>query len=238
MNNYKSHKKWIYKQYAIELHFAYIDHIVVDINMSSLQQIECLTLSQWLKDHRFVMLTGAGISVSAGLQPFRVNNKSLNKASLSALEFKEHGNPMKVFNHVARMVDDAMKAKPSKFHLFLKYFIKRKQLIRNYSMNIDCLENEVRTRGLDGFYTDLASHTVRLHGEILKAICFRCSKVYELTDQIVTSWKSINSSDLATCDECVNRPRESKLRKLTIPAAKLRPHIVLYDEELPCDSQN
>ncbi|KAJ2990812.1 hypothetical protein HDV02_004136, partial [Globomyces sp. JEL0801] len=114
----------------------------------------------------------------------------------------------------------------------------RKQLIRNYSMNIDCLENEVRTRGLDGFYTDLASHTVRLHGEILKAICFRCSKVYELTDQIVTSWKSINSSDLATCDECVNRPRESKLRKLTIPAAKLRPHIVLYDEELPCDSQN
>ncbi|KAI8893566.1 DHS-like NAD/FAD-binding domain-containing protein [Globomyces pollinis-pini] len=186
--------------------------------MSNLKQIECFTLAEWLKNDKLVLLTGAGISVSAGLQPFRVNNRSLNKGNLSALEFYSNGDPMRVFNHVAKM---------------------SKQLIRNYSMNIDCLENEVRTRSLDGFYTDLSSLTIRLHGEVLKAICFRCSKVYELTDTILKSWKSSDSSGLINCEDsqCLCRPRDSKLRQLKVNPAKLRPHIVLYDEELPINAQ-
>ncbi|KAI8891683.1 DHS-like NAD/FAD-binding domain-containing protein [Globomyces pollinis-pini] len=196
-------------------------------------------LADLISSSQFVVLTGAGISISAGLKPFRINNKSLNKDKLSSVELQESGNPMKLFNFVAQIAEEARNAKPSKFHFFLKHFALHKQLIRHYTMNVDCLENQVKTR-IDGKYTSLKNFTIRLHGEILHSVCFRCSKSYFVTDDILQSWKGKHLKDLYDCNstECTNPLRKlNSLRILHRLPAKVKPNVVLYDEPLVEEAQ-
>ncbi|KAJ2986647.1 hypothetical protein HDV02_006623, partial [Globomyces sp. JEL0801] len=122
-----------------------------------------------LLKNEFVVLTGAGISISSGMKPFRVNGKSQYKSSLTATQFFTNGDSMQIFNHAATMIEEMQTAKPSKFHLFLRYFLKTGNLVRHYTMNVDCLENYVRTRTDRGKYVSLDEVTVRLHGDLLKA---------------------------------------------------------------------
>ncbi|KAI8892479.1 hypothetical protein BC833DRAFT_545561, partial [Globomyces pollinis-pini] len=123
---------------------------------------------------------------------------------------------MKIFNHAAEMVHHSRMAKPSKFHLFLRHFLKSGNLIRHYTMNVDCLENYVRTRADNGMYRSLDQVTVRLHGEILKARCFRCNHIYDISDAILCSWKQHDSQYLIACSEknCLMPERPTKLRKI------------------------
>ncbi|KAJ2989412.1 hypothetical protein HDV02_005011 [Globomyces sp. JEL0801] len=175
-------------------------------------------LSEILSYSQFVVLSGAGISVSAGLNPFRVQKRTLNKDKLTSLEFSQSGDPMKLFNFAAEMCETVKKAKPTKFHLLLKYFLLHKKLIRHYTMNVDCLENQVFTR-IDGSYISLQKSTIRLHGEILSSVCFRCGSSYKVTNDILETWKGNDPSNLFNCSntECMRPSRSLKtLRVKTI----------------------
>ncbi|KAI8895500.1 hypothetical protein BC833DRAFT_660048 [Globomyces pollinis-pini] len=59
-----------------------------------------------------------------------------------------------------------------------------------------------------------------------------------ITPEILASWKATNADQLATCNEnCCNRPRATNLRKLAKSIVPLRPHILLFDEFMPENSQ-
>lgn len=113
-------------------------------------------------------------------------------------------------------------------HKFLQVLRDSKRLVRNYTQNIDMLEQ------LAGLSSDITSkklcETVPLHGTLDQLRCNLCAKLSE--------WKERETATLAgtapDCPFCVeaNAKRTSNGRR-GLAVGRLRPDIVLYGEEHP-----
>jgi NAD-dependent SIR2 family protein deacetylase len=175
-------------------------------------------LAQLIQDgkaNKIVVLSGAGVSVAAGIPDFRTPGTGLydNLAKYN-LPFPEavfdvefyRNNPIP-FISLAKEIWPGMTHSPTLTHSFLKLLSDRKLLLRNYSQNIDGLE----------FLAEIpADELVECHGHFRTASCTGCGKVAD-GDQVK---HTILKGEAPTC--------ENKHCKDPV-----KPDIVFFGESLP-----
>eukprot|EP00164_Ancoracysta_twista_P002587 GFYU01003442.1.p1 GENE.GFYU01003442.1~~GFYU01003442.1.p1 ORF type:complete len:397 (+),score=108.48 GFYU01003442.1:17-1207(+) len=124
-----------------------------------------------------VVMTGAGVSVSAGIPDFRTPGTGLYdnlqqyklprpEAMFDINFFSE--NPKPFFVLAKEMYPG--KFKPTRSHFFIKLLEKKGILLRCYTQNVDTLE---RVAGIQG------ESLVEAHGSFAKAKCLRCKRMYD-----------------------------------------------------------
>jgi NAD-dependent deacetylase sirtuin 2 len=138
-------------------------------------------LAKYIEDgkaRKIVLMTGAGISVSAGIPDFRTPGSglydNLKKYKLPKPEamfdieyFRKNPAP---FYDLARSLFPT-NYNPTPAHFFIKLLEKKGLLLRCYTQNIDTLE---RQAGID------SELLVEAHGGFGSAHCTRCGKKYSL----------------------------------------------------------
>ncbi|CAF0867140.1 unnamed protein product [Rotaria sordida] len=170
------------------------------------------------KCKNILILTGAGISVSCGIPDFRSRNGIYARLRE---EFPELPNPQSMFDieyftHDPRPFFRFAKEiwpgqyEPSLAHYFIAELERRKQLLRNYTQNIDSLEHLCPIKRL-----------IQCHGSFSTSTCRHCHNRVN-SDEIKNE---ILQQIIPHCTKC------SK----TINNAILKPDIVFFGEPLPDD---
>jgi NAD-dependent SIR2 family protein deacetylase len=181
---------------------------------------EIRQLAQILQDgkaKKIIVLSGAGVSVAAGIPDFRTPGTGLydNLAKYN-LPFPEavfdvqfyRKNPQP-FISLAKEIWPGMTHSPTLTHSFLKLLSDRNLLLRNYSQNIDGLE----------FLAEIpADELVECHGHFRTASCTGCGKVAD-GEQVK---RTILQGEIPTCR--VHPPQCQD---------PVKPDIVFFGESLP-----
>lgn len=146
-----------------------------------------------------------------------------------------------IFYSVARVLSLPVDVLPSRTHTFIGLIEKHNKLLRNYTQNVDGIEDAA---GI--------TRVVRCHGTLRTASCMRCrrSVAYELIAPAIAAGR------VPTCDVCISTvptaasavtiraPRRAAAKKASetltamvptdaITRAVLRPDIVFFREPLP-----
>jgi NAD-dependent deacetylase sirtuin 2 len=125
-----------------------------------------------------IVITGAGVSTSAGIPDFRSSGTglyyNLQKYNLPYPEaifdidyFVHHPEPF--FELAKEFLQDNYRPTPA--HRFIRILEEEGKLIRNYTQNIDGLEKAANIQKV-----------VNCHGTFQTATCLSCGKKYELDD--------------------------------------------------------
>eukprot|EP00475_Leptophrys_vorax_P004457 TRINITY_DN12669_c0_g2_i1.p1 TRINITY_DN12669_c0_g2~~TRINITY_DN12669_c0_g2_i1.p1 ORF type:complete len:364 (+),score=106.86 TRINITY_DN12669_c0_g2_i1:54-1094(+) len=126
---------------------------------------------------KIVVMTGAGISVSAGIPDFRTPGTGLyDNLQKYNLPYPEAvfdiqffpSNPKPFFTLAKELWPGSFNPTPA--HLFIKLLAEKKLLLRNFTQNIDGLE---RVAGID------ADYLVEAHGTFATATCLLCDSKYD-----------------------------------------------------------
>eukprot|EP01097_Dermamoeba_algensis_P007550 TRINITY_DN478_c0_g1_i6.p1 TRINITY_DN478_c0_g1~~TRINITY_DN478_c0_g1_i6.p1 ORF type:complete len:176 (-),score=31.52 TRINITY_DN478_c0_g1_i6:563-1090(-) len=157
-------------------------------------------------------MTGAGISVAAGIPDFRTPGTGLydnlqkynlpEPTAVFDIEFFRE-NPKPFFLLAKELYPGNFK--PTKTHYFIRLLHEKGLLLRNFTQNIDTLE---RLAGVPG------DALVEAHGSFSDAHCIDCQKEhsFEFVKEIVFSDK------IARCTSC---------------GGLVKPDIVFFGESLP-----
>lgn len=166
------------------------------------------------KCQKVVVMTGAGISTSAGIPDFRSPDTGLY-ANLARLNlpyaeavfdidyFKEHPEP---FYTLAQELYPG-KFRPTITHSFISLLHQKDLLLKLFTQNIDCLEREA------GVPDD---KIVEAHGSFARQSCIECRSPYPEEDIKA----HIAASTIPRCHEC---------------KGLVKPEIVFFGEQLPAD---
>ncbi|KAG9394061.1 Sirtuin family [Carpediemonas membranifera] len=153
-----------------------------------------------IRDARHVIvLTGAGISVSAGVPDFRSSNGLYETVrdeypnledpqQLFDLEYFKQ-DPSLFYSFAHRIIPDR-RTRPSLAHWFIAHMQRRGQLLRNYTQNIDGLE---RQAGIQ--------RVIQCHGNFDRNICVGCGQEC-LDDEYVAA--CIENRRVPFCSHCNN----------------------------------
>jgi NAD-dependent deacetylase sirtuin 1 len=182
------------------------------------------------KAQNILIVTGAGISVSAGIPDFRSKTTGIfsqisqkypelknNPQNLTNIEFFQK-DPRHFFNFAKHLWPG--KYKPTKTHHFLKKLETSNKLLRLYTQNIDCLENQV---GID------STKLVHCHGNFEKATCRKCNKKFSYKD----IEKEIFKGEIPYCDICPKNLRFDPKLKANETLPIIKPDITFFGEDLP-----
>jgi len=159
-----------------------------------------------------IVMTGAGISVSAGIPDFRSPGTglydNLEKYNLPYAEavfdidyFRENPKP---FYEVVKGIYPGQ-FHPSKAHYFIRLLAEHGLLLRNFTQNIDTLELIAKIP---------QDKVIYAHGGFSKAHCVGCHKEYP-TDFVR---EKVFSEGIVKCDKC---------------NSCIKPDIVFFGESLP-----
>jgi len=184
---------------------------------------------------KIIVVTGAGISVSCGIPDFR--SRSGVYAQLK-IDYPNLPSPEAMFDinffkqDPRPFFDFARKLWPGNYlpsitHKFIADLDKNNQLLRNYTQNIDTLE---QVAGIQ--------NVIQCHGSFAEATCRLCKKNYkasEIKERIfLKQIPYCNCSDVRY-EENTNPTPESLLDRMyqnsNIPIIK--PNIVFFGEQLP-----
>ncbi|KAJ1973759.1 NAD-dependent histone deacetylase sir2 [Dimargaris verticillata] len=192
------------------------------------------------KTRRIMILTGAGISVSCGIPDFRSPNGIYARLGQFGLDdpqqmfdiecFSESPN---VFYSFARELYPS-NFQPSPSHRFIRLVETRGQLLRNYTQNIDTLEQQARIE-----------RVIQCHGSFATASCIRCG--YQVSGDAIKD--DIFAQRVPQCTQCqataakapVARPRahrwasdnDEKEEEDNHPPGIMKPDITFFGENLP-----
>ncbi|KAI8325000.1 DHS-like NAD/FAD-binding domain-containing protein [Martensiomyces pterosporus] len=201
---------------------------------------------------RFVIVTGAGISVNCGIPDFRSPDgifKQIQKAHGdvvasgrdlfdASVVFRSEKTADVFYHWMTHLRHQCSSAHPGVVHGFIKRLADRGSLLRSYTQNIDGLERKAGLAVWDPY--SLASEpnhvswqraqSVPLHGSMERLMCQLCSSSYHFSEQPGSN--SFSAGDV--CPDCQARSiaREASGRR-ALPAGKLRPTVVLYEEPHP-----
>ncbi|GJJ74219.1 hypothetical protein EMPS_06577 [Entomortierella parvispora] len=200
-----------------------------------------------LKAKKTIVVTGAGISCSSGIPDFRsadglynlvkkqypkqvIKGKDLFDANL----FRDESTTAVFYTFISELHAQTLKAKPSPTHHFIKMLAEKGKLLRCYTQNIDCLEEEL------GMETSLVCekgkvkkdvNVVQLHGSLRKLKCTLCSEPYGFLNDYE---KVFREGEAPGCPKCeLNDVIRVAQGKRKIATGTLRPDIVLYNENHP-----
>lgn len=122
------------------------------------------------------------------------------------------------------------KAEPSRFHHLLASLAKEGRLLRLYSQNVDCIDTS-----MEPLETRIPlqrqrtwPQTVQLHGALETMVCSRCHFLGKLEPNL---FDGPTAPDCTECEEADGVRNIAGKRSLGI--GKLRPRMVLYNEENP-----
>jgi len=172
------------------------------------------------KSKKILVLSGAGISTSAGLPDFRSRNGiyvqihaehpdlSDPKSMFDIEYFKK--NPVPFYQFAKALYPGQYK--PTIGHRFIKCLEEHNKLLRNYSQNIDTLEKQAGIK-----------HVVECHGSFAKATCTNCK--YNVDGDVIRN--DILNRKIPLCPRChsINEGPEVKL-------GVMKPDIVFFGEQL------
>ncbi|KAG0341518.1 hypothetical protein BG000_008814 [Podila horticola] len=193
-----------------------------------------------LKAKKTIVVTGAGISCSSGIPDFRSADGLYNlvkkqypktvlkgKDLFDANLFRDCTTTAVFYTFISELHAQTLKAKPSPTHHFIKMLSEKGKLLRCYTQNIDCLEEEL------GMETSLVCekgkvkkdvNVVQLHGSLRKLKCTICSEPYGFLNDFEKVFREGEAPDY------VIRVAQGKRK---IATGTLRPDIVLYNENHP-----
>ncbi|KAJ1982888.1 NAD-dependent histone deacetylase sir2 [Dimargaris xerosporica] len=189
------------------------------------------------KARRVMILTGAGISVSCGIPDFRSPNGIYTRLGQFGLDdpqqmfdiecFSESPN---VFYSFARELYPS-NFQPSPSHHFIRLVETRGQLLRNYTQNIDTLEQRAHIE-----------RVVQCHGSFATASCIRCG--YQVPGDAIKD--DIFAQRVPQCGRCSTaatkttaaRPRAQRWASDDDedddhPPGIMKPDITFFGENLP-----
>ncbi len=176
-------------------------------HINSIDQVVQLLLTS----QRIMVISGAGVSVSCGIPDFRSETGIYSRLG----EFNLHS-PQDMFDinffksSPQTFYSFAMEIYPAKFepsvtHRFIKLLQDKGKLLRNYSQNIDALEQRA---GIE--------RVVQCHGSFSTCSCIKCG----LKRPGNAIEEEIMSQKIAKCPQCQ-------------PEALVKPDIVFFGEPLP-----
>lgn len=165
---------------------------------------------------KILVLTGAGVSVSCGIPDFRSRDGIYARL---AVDFPDLPDPQAMFD-VSYFIRDPRpffkfareiypgKFKPSRSHRFISLLQKTGRLLRNYTQNIDTLE---QVAGI--------TNVIQCHGSFATASCFKCK--HQVGCETIR--EDIFNQTIPRCPKC---PPDEVL-------GILKPDIVFFGESLP-----
>ncbi|WPH04868.1 Hypothetical protein R9X50_00776500 [Acrodontium crateriforme] len=161
---------------------------------------------------KIIVMTGAGISTSAGIPDFRSPDTGLY-ANLARLNlpyaeavfdidyFRQHPEP---FYALAQELYPG-KFRPTITHSFIKLLHDKGLLMKLFTQNIDCLEREAGVPG---------DKIIEAHGSFARQSCIECKTAYPATDIKA----HIEAKTIPHCHDC---------------KGLVKPDIVFFGEQLP-----
>ncbi|KAK0163946.1 hypothetical protein PV328_002627 [Microctonus aethiopoides] len=182
---------------------------------------------------KIIVLTGAGVSVSCGIPDFRSRDGIYSRL---AQDFPDLPDPQAMFDinyfgqdprpffKFAREIYPGQ-FKPSPCHWFIKMLEKQKKLLRNYSQNIDTLE---QVAGIE--------NVIECHGSFATASCTKCK--YQVTAEDIR--EDIFAQRIPLCQKCCTNALPSLTSANTsenfadlVSQGIMKPDIVFFGEGLP-----
>lgn len=172
------------------------------------------------KSNKIMVLSGAGISTSAGLPDFRSRNgiyvqihaehpDLLDPKLVFDIEYFRK-NPLPFYQFAKALYPGQYQ--PTTGHLFIKCIEDHNKLLRNYSQNIDTLEKQAGIKKV-----------VECHGSFATASCTNCK--YRVDGDAIK--QDVFAEKIPKCPKCLNS-REDNEEKLTV----MKPDIVFFGEQL------
>ncbi|KAG0370684.1 NAD-dependent histone deacetylase sir2 [Gamsiella multidivaricata] len=192
---------------------------------------------------RIMVLTGAGVSVSCGIPDFRSEDGIYSRLSEFQLDdpqqmfdlgfFRERP---EIFYSFAREIFPS-NFTPSPSHYFIKLLEDQDKLLRNYTQNIDTLEQKAGIRKV-----------LQCHGSFATASCVRCG--HQVPGDDIK--EQIFKQEVAYCKACKTPSPPPKAKKRSksryhssdedesdddddINRALMKPDIVFFGEKLPAE---
>ncbi|KAK3090116.1 hypothetical protein FSP39_009311 [Pinctada imbricata] len=177
---------------------------------------------QLIKDRkRIVVLTGAGVSVSCGIPDFRSRNGIYARLAVdfpnlpdpqAMFDIKFFKNDQRPFYKFAKEIYPGQ-FEPSRSHKFISLIEHHGKLLRNYTQNIDTLEQVAGIKNV-----------IQCHGSFAKATCMACGHKVD-ADEIR---EDIFNQVIPRCKIC---PEGTEL-------SVIKPDIVFFGESLPEEFHN
>lgn len=173
------------------------------------------TIAEWIEQaSNILVLSGAGVSVAAGIPDFRTPGTglydNLQKYNLpypeAVFDLAFYRRNPKPFVSLAKEIWPGFRHTPTLTHSFLAVLAERKRLLRNYTQNID---------GLEFLASVPAEKIVECHGHFRTASCIRCGKS---ADAEIVKQQIVQEAIAPKCKSC---------------KAYVKPDIVFFGEDLP-----
>ncbi|KAK6465147.1 DHS-like NAD/FAD-binding domain-containing protein [Scheffersomyces coipomensis] len=183
------------------------------------------SISQFINDLRLssnvLIITGAGISTSLGIPDFRsiqglynqLSHLHLNDPQL-VFDINEFTKRPETFYSVAHLILPP-EDKFSLLHAFIRMLQDKKQLLRNYTQNIDNLEYYA---GID------PSKLIQCHGSFGTASCLTCRSRFAGPK----IFNHIKQKQIPRCSSCWKNTQEA-----AISYGVIKPDITFFGEDLP-----
>ncbi|RKP33998.1 DHS-like NAD/FAD-binding domain-containing protein, partial [Dimargaris cristalligena] len=208
-----------------------------------------------LASKRCVVVSGAGISCSAGIPDFR------SSSGLFSTLKEQHGNHInqgrdlfdaQLFNSetttrifhqfIGQFKQSIENVQPTPTHQFLSWLHSQGRLTRWYTQNIDGLEAKTGLSPPTHLHPsypctpsrisrDHKSTVVPLHGDLDQLVCPLCSTYYPFTPAFFSSYQQGEAPICPHCAKLNDNRLEAGRRPISV--GKLRPNIVLYNEPHP-----
>ncbi|ANB11582.1 Hst4p [Sugiyamaella lignohabitans] len=192
------------------------------------------------ESRRLIVVTGAGISVAAGIPDFRsqqglfvslkqeLSLKSSGKAMFDASVYQDSTSLANFHTTVRDLHKLCTSCAPTPFHKYLDDVAGQGRLGRLYTQNIDCLDSSLSNLSSQVPLKYPWPKTIQLHGTIGTMVCVRCHWLGPLDPEIFTD------SGAPDCPECLELDSVRAVAgKRSQGIGKLRPRIVLYNEANP-----
>lgn len=200
---------------------------------------------------KIVVITGAGISVGAGIPDFRSS-----KGLFSSLKDKTLSSGKELFDYHRVYSSDEMSIKfndmikiihtlssntvPTQFHEFINRLALDGRLQRLYTQNIDGLDTRLPHLSTKVPLGKPSPMTIQLHGSIHHMECNKCSHIKDFDPTIFksnaedSSDTNIKSQIVPLCPQCEEFESVRSVAGLRLKGVgKLRPRVVLYNEMHP-----
>ncbi|KOH01034.1 NAD-dependent histone deacetylase HST4 [Saccharomyces eubayanus] len=193
---------------------------------------------------RMVVVSGAGVSVAAGIPDFR--------SSEGVFSTENGGSGKDLFDYNRVYGDESMSVKfnrlmvslfklsndclPTRFHEMLNGFAKDGRLLRLYTQNIDGLDTQLPHLATNVPLAKPIPSTVQLHGSIKHMECNKCLNVKPFDPEIFKCDDGYDSRTeiIPSCPQCEEFETVRRIAGLrSTGVGKLRPRVILYNEIHP-----